>query len=224
MDFAAFDTRGYRTVGAREGYGGWAATYEDAVQDAMDVDLLDVVDVEWGGAVADLGCGTGRTGEWLRSRVDAIDGVDLTREMLARARERGVYRTLREADVEATGLESGAYEIAVACLVDEHLARLEPLYAEARRLARTFVLVGLHPHFIMASGMPTHYDAADAKPVAIETHVHLLSEHVAAARAAGWTLRDLRERVIDETWLELKPKWARLRDHPVAFAFAWQRA
>lgn len=224
MDFAAFDTRGYRTVGAREGYGGWAATYEDAVQDAMDVDLLDVVDVEWGGAVADLGCGTGRTGEWLRSRVDAIDGVDLTREMLARARERGVYRTLREADVEATGLESGAYEIAVACLVDEHLARLEPLYAEARRLARTFVLVGFHPHFIMASGMPTHYDAADGKPVAIETHVHLLSEHVAAARAAGWTLRDLRERVIDETWLELKPKWARLRDHPVAFAFAWQRA
>ncbi len=86
------------------------------------------------------------------------------------------------------------------------------------------MLVGFHPHFIMAAGMPTHYDAADGEPVAIETHVHLLSDHVAAARAAGLALRDLRERVIDDTWLALKPKWARLRDHPVALAFAWQRA
>ena len=124
----------------------------------------------------------------------------------------------------STGLESGAYDIAVSCLVDEHLADLTPLYAEAARLARTFVLVGFHPHFIMAAGMPTHYDAAGGEPVAIETHVHLLSEHVAAARAAGFVLRDLRERVIDDTWVALKPKWARLRDHPVAFAFAWQRA
>jgi SAM-dependent methyltransferase len=224
MDFARFDTRGYRTVAARAGYGEWAPTYEDTVQDAMDLDLLDVVDVDWGGAVADLGCGTGRTGAWLRDRVSVIDGVDLTPEMLERARERGVYRTLREGDVAATGLESGAYDIAVCCLVDEHLATLGPLYAEAARLAPAFVLVGFHPHFIMAAGMPTHFDAADGQPLAIETHVHLLSEHVAAARAAGFVLRDLRERVIDDTWLALKPKWERLRDHPVAFAFAWQRA
>ena len=123
----------------------------------------------------------------------------------------------------ATGLESDAYDIAVCCLVDEHLADLTPLYAEAARLARTFVLVGFHPHFIMAAGMPTHFDGDDGEPVAIETHVHLLSEHVAAARAAGLALRDLRERVIDDTWIALKPTWARLRDHPVAFAFAWQR-
>jgi SAM-dependent methyltransferase len=222
--FSAFDKRGYRTVDARSGYGEWASTYEDTVEDAMDLDLLDVVDVEWGGVVADLGCGTGRTGQWLRSRVEAIDGVDLTPEMLARARERGVYRSLREGDVASTGLESGAYDIAVSCLVDEHLADLAPLYAEAARLARTFVLVGLHPHFIMAAGMPTHYDAAGGEPVAIETHVHLLSEHVAAARAAGLVLRDLRERVIDDTWVALKPKWASLRGHPVAFAFVWQLA
>ena len=75
----------------------------------------------------------------------------------------------------------------------------------------------------MATGMPTHYEGADG-PVAIETHAHLLSEHVAAACAAGLNLRDLRERVIDDRWIALKPKWERLRDHPVAFAFAWQRA
>jgi trans-aconitate methyltransferase len=222
-EFSSFDQRGYRTVDARSGYGEWAATYEDTVKDPMDLDLLDVIDVEWGGEVVDLGCGTGRTGEWLRGRVDAIDGVDLTPEMLERAAARGVYRTLREGEVSATGL-NGSYDIAVCCLVDEHLPTLEPLYAEAARLAPRLVIVGFHPHFIMAVGMPTHFDGADGEPVAIETHVHLMSEHVAAARATGWTLRDMRERVIDDTWIALKPKWERLRDHPVAFAFSWQRA
>ena len=125
--------------------------------------------------------------------------------------------------MSATGPER-AYDIAVCCLVDEHLPALGPLYAEAARLAPTFVLVGFHPHFVMAAGMPTHYDGADGEPIAIETHVHLVSEHVAAARAAGFTLRDLRERVIDDTWIALKPKWERCAITRSRSSYAWQRA
>jgi hypothetical protein len=110
-------------------------------------------------------------------------------------------------------------------LVDEHLPALGPLYGEAWRLARPggfLVLVGYHPHFIMAAGMPTHYTSPSGEPVAIETHVHLMSEHVSAALSAGWALAELRERVIDDAWLTLKPQWARFRGHPIAFAFVWR--
>jgi SAM-dependent methyltransferase len=226
-EFAPFDTRGYRTVGVRQGYGEWVATYEDSVQDTMDLALLDALDtVRWAGAVtADLGCGTGRTAAWLAARgAGPIDGVDLTPAMLERARARGIHRRLAEADVADTGLDGGAYDLVVCSLVDEHLPTLTPLYAEARRLARpggAFVLVGFHPHFIMASGMPTHYDSASGEPVAIETHVHQLSDHAGAGLAAGWTLTELRERLIDDEWLARKPKWAAMRGRPVAFAFAW---
>jgi SAM-dependent methyltransferase len=227
-DFKAFDTRGYRTVDVRTGYGEWVATYEDTVEDAMDIALLDELrEVQWSGEAADLGCGTGRTGTWMREHgVAAIDGADLTPEMLERARERGVYRSLVEADVAATGLPSGAFDLVMTCLVDEHLADVAPLYAEASRLARpnaTFVLVGFHPHFIMAAGMPTHFDSASGEPVAIDTHVHLLSEHVSAGIAAGFRLVEMRERVIDDAWLALKPKWEHLRGQPVAFAVAWRK-
>jgi SAM-dependent methyltransferase len=229
-DFQAFDRRGYRTVDARTGYGEWAPTYEGTVQDAMDIALLDALrTVEWeaAAAAADLGCGTGRTGTWLRSRgVAAVDGADVTPEMLAAARARGAHRRLVVADVADTGFEAGAYDLVVTSLVDEHLARLEPLYAEAWRLARPgahFVLVCYHPHFIMAAGMPTHYDSASGEPVAIETHLHLLSEHVTAGLETGWTLVEMRERLIDDEWLALKPKWEALRGHPVTFAMAWRR-
>ena len=227
-DFAAFDTRGYRTVDVRSGYAEWVATYEDTVQDAMDVALLDALrQAPWASArvAADLGCGTGRTGAWLRAAgVEAIDGVDLTPEMLEVARSRGAHRRLVEADVADTGLQDGGYDLVVCSLVDEHLPELGPLYAEARRLARpggTFVIVGFHPHFIMASGMPTHYDSAAGEPVAIETHVHQLSDHVTAGLEAGWTLAEMRERLIDDEWLARKPKWAALRGRPIAFALVW---
>jgi SAM-dependent methyltransferase len=229
-DFASFDTRGYRTVDPRSGYARWAATYEDTVEDAMDLELLAALrTVSWSSVerAADLGCGTGRTGTWLHERgVRSIDGVDLTPEMLERARARGVYDRLLEADVTATTLPAQEYDLLTTCLVDEHLPTLEPLYAEASRLARpgaTYVLVGFHPQFIMASGMPTHFDGPDGQPVAIETHVHLLSDHANAALAAGWQLAELRERTIDDAWLVLKPKWAKLRGQPIAFACVWSR-
>src|SRR5205823_7589800 len=106
--------------------------------------------------------------------------------MLEEARKRDVFASLRVADVCATGLPSASYDLVTTCLVDEHLAELAPLYAEAARLARrgaAYVLVGFHPLFIMATGMPTHLQAPDGEPVAIDTHVHLLSDHAKAALA-----------------------------------------
>jgi hypothetical protein len=85
------------------------------------------------------------------------------------------------------------------------------------------VLVGYHPQFIMAAGMPTHYTSPSGEQVAIDTHLHLLSEHVTAGLASGWTLLEMRERVIDDSYLAHKPKWARFRNQPIAFAFAWQK-
>jgi SAM-dependent methyltransferase len=230
VEFSDFDTRGYRTVDVRAGYGEWVSTYEDTVEDAMDLALLDELRrPSWRTVrrAADLGCGTGRTAAWLRrSGVASIDGVDLTPEMLAVARSRGAHVRLVEADVAATGLETGAYDLVIASLVDEHLEELGPLYEEAWRLAGpggSFVLVAFHPHFIMAAGMPTHYTSGSGEPVAIATHVHLLSEHVTAGLRAGWTLAEMREGVIDDRWVAVKPKWERFRNHPISAALVWEK-
>ena len=231
MRFSDFDTRHYRTVDVRRGYGEWVQTYERTVQDAMDIELLaSLTAVPWSSVreAVDLGCGTGRTGTWLRAhQVVAIDGVDLTPEMLERAAAKDVYRTLAVADVATTPFAAGAYDLVITCLVDEHLADLAPLYREASRLARPgaqFVLVGYHPQFIMVAGMPTHYDSATGEPIAIETHLHPISEHVTTAHEAGWTLAEMRERFIDDTWIALKPKWQRFRSHPISMAFVWRKA
>ncbi len=227
-EFARFDRRHYPTVSVRDGYRDWLPSYEDTVEDDMDLALLDrVTSIEWNAVdrVADLGCGTGRTTAWLRSRgITRIDGVDVTPEMLAVARSRGLHERLVEADVRSTGLVGGAYDLVVCALVDEHLPELAALYGEARRLLGgngDFVLVGYRPLFIMASGMPTHFDRADGEPIAIETYIHLPSEHVAAGLAAGFAVSELHEGLIDDAWIARKPRWEQYRDLPLSFVWVW---
>lgn len=230
VNFADFDARGYPTVDVRTGYGQWVGSYERTVEDVMDIALLDELAVpRWGdlGRVVDLGCGTGRTGAWLRGQgVPYIDGVDLTPEMLAKAGARGAHDRLVDADVTKTGLESGSYDLAIASLIDEHLADLRPFYAEAARLTKPgglCVVIAYHPHFIMTAGMPTHFTTEAGEDVAITTHLHLISDHVQAARSQGWYLSEMHERLIDDAWLTLKPKWQRFRNHPISAAYTWQK-
>jgi SAM-dependent methyltransferase len=227
-DFARFDRRHYPMVSAREGYDAWAPTYEETVEDVMDLALLERIgSVDWDavGRAADLGCGSGRTADWLRSRGDfPVDGVDLTPAMLERARARGVHDRLVEGDVRDTGLPDAAYDLAVCVLVDEHLPELAPLYAEARRLLGnegSFLVVGIHPYFVMSVGMPTHFDVPGSGPVAIETFVHLPSEHVAAAAGAGFSLRELHEALVDDEFVRRKPGWQPYRDWPFSSAWVW---
>jgi SAM-dependent methyltransferase len=224
-DFAAFDRRHYRTVGVLEGYAAWAPTYEATVEDAMDLALLSRLwTIEWPAItrVADLGCGTGRTARWLRTRGDfPIDGVDVTPAMVELARSNGLHDRLVVADVRATGLHGDAYDLVTCVLVDEHLPDLGPLYLEARRLLHAgghFVIVGVHPYFLMAVGMPTHFDDPDGEPVAIETHLHLPSEHVAAARTARLVSRELHEALVDDELVRVKPGWEAHRGLPFSYA------
>ncbi|MGH2541199.1 MAG: class I SAM-dependent DNA methyltransferase, partial [Ardenticatenaceae bacterium] len=175
---------------------------------------------------ADLACGTGRTGVWLKERgVREIDGIDLTPQMLELARAKKVYRRLVIGDVFNTGFEVGRYDLIAEVLADEHLLELPPLYREAARIARVggyFVIVGYHPHFLM-SGIPTHFNRAPGEPVAIRSYVHLLSDHVKAAHRAAWSLVEMDERIVDEAWLARKPQWARFAQRPVSFLMVWRK-
>lgn len=229
MDHTIYDKRRYPIVDVQEGYGEWVRTYDETVHDEMDLRLLDRLrSIDWSAArqALDLACGTGRIGEWLKTRgAGQIDGVDLTAGMLERARGRGLYRTLRLADVTATGLDGEAYDLCIQSLADEHLPDLNPLYEEVTRLTRpggAFVIVGFHPQFMMG-GVPTHFDRGPDDPVTIRTFVHLLSDHVKAALSRGWALLEMDEGMVDDDWLRKDPKWEKHARQAISFVMAWRR-
>lgn len=230
MKASVFDQRHSATLSVQEGYTAWAATYDEIKAGSlMDYPLLARIQaVAWGQleAVADLACGTGRTGVWLKEHgVRFLDGVDLTEAMLQHARAKGIYRRLSLADLRQTPLSAHSYDLVSVGLADEHFPQLGPLYQEAARLVRPegyLVLVGYHP-FFQLSGVPTTFEQRTGEPATIEGYVHLFSEHVQAANECGWLLCELHESVIDEAWIARRPRTAARKGWPVSFACLWQQ-
>ena len=67
------------------------------------------------GEVADLGCGTGLCAPFLKGRASRLVGVDLSAGMLAKARERGFYDELLQAELTAfLDVKSGAFHTLVS--------------------------------------------------------------------------------------------------------------
>jgi predicted TPR repeat methyltransferase len=229
MDFSLFDRRGYPVISIEHGYAEWARNYDATVAAGLDGPLLEsLTSIDWSRvrSAADLACGTGRTGAWLRQKgVQAVDGVDATRQMLDIAASKHLYERLQLADVAATQLQSAAYDLCTLVLADEHLAELHPTYREAARLLApggAFVLIGYHPFFLM-QGMPTHYHRAGGEAITIRSYVHLFSEHFQAAKKTGLSVMEFQECVIDEKWLATKPKWVNYLNWPVSFALVLRK-
>ncbi len=229
MNHSIFDKRNYPIVNVEQGYGEWAQTYEQVVQDAMDIRLFErITAVDWQAHdyILDLACGTGRIGAWLENRTNAIiDGVDITHEMMAQAEQKNIYRMLQQASVFETGLPDAQYDLCTQSLADEHLPDLHPLYTEVARVTKAqgkFVIVGFHPYFLML-GMPTHYNNADGDDITIQSYVHLLSDHVKAAYGAGWSLVAMDEGIIDDDYIAHKPKWEKYYGTPISFSMVWQK-
>ena len=124
-------------------YARFAETYETSMREngyatpARCAEALREVGVKQDTPVLDIGCGTGLSGEALKSAgYDSLDGTDFASEMLTVARGKGLYRTLIEGGLDdlpddarygaavAVGVFSPGH--APASLIDDVLERLEP--------------------------------------------------------------------------------------------------
>lgn len=86
------------------------------------------------GDVLDLGCGSGLAAPHWAPRCSALDGVDLSSRMLAKAHGRGLYRRLTHADAVAhLATLDAAYATILAADVFIYIGALDALMPAARR-------------------------------------------------------------------------------------------
>jgi predicted TPR repeat methyltransferase len=83
----------------------------------------------------DLGCGTGLCGRLLQPFVDAMDGVDLSQNMLDKAAARGIYAALIHADIgEHLHATPERYDLVVAGDVFIYIGDLSTIFSGAARV------------------------------------------------------------------------------------------
>ena len=128
----------------RAAYRRWAGVY-DAVFGGVSAfgrrRAVEAVNALPGTRVLEVGVGTGLALPHY-SRTKRITGIDLSKEMLAfarnRVRDRGLahVESLLEVDAEATGFNEGSFDVAVAMFVASVVPNPRLLLAEMRRVVR----------------------------------------------------------------------------------------
>lgn len=88
--------------------------------------------------ILDLGCGTGLMGNVLRPLANTLTGVDLSPNMLEKARQRRIYDRLVCGDLTAfLRTQPQAFDLAVATDVFIYVGDLGPVFPAVRRALRT---------------------------------------------------------------------------------------
>ncbi len=135
----------------QSGYGSWSERYDEpgnpiiAIEEPVVWSLLNAVPV---GRALDAACGTGRHARQLVELGHQVVGIDLTPEMLSRARGSVAGATFLKANLCDIPQSDGQFDLVVCGLALAHIAELDGAMAELSRVlgprGRLVVSV-LHP-------------------------------------------------------------------------------
>ncbi len=187
-------------MSTKQAYDTWAAQYDtnhnrtrDLEGQALRQTLASIAFV----SCLEIGCGTGKNTEWLAIKAKRVTAVDLSGEMLAKAKEKITSERVqfKQADItENWAFRDGLYNLVTFSLVLEHIENLEPVFKEVSEslVSGGYVYIGeLHP-FKQYSGTKARFDTEAGQQI-VECFNHHVSEFVQAAKKHGLSLVDLNE-------------------------------
>ena len=222
-----------RPLRATEGYRLWAPSYSDETAISyLENKLVNVMTPPLAGArLLDAGCGTGRR---LRDAAAASAvGLEPSHEMVAAGLSNHGPISGAEivsGDVADMPLEDRSFDVVWCRLVLGHLPRIDEAYAELARVAdygAAVIVSDFHPAAVDAGHRRSF--RVGAQRFELEHHVHRPEEHMAAARAVGLGLREVRDATIGSDVRSFYERAGRLDafpDHfglPVVLALAFRK-
>ena len=145
----------------------------------------------------EIGCGTGKNTQWLVEKVEQLTAVDLSEEMLARAKAKIASDRVEfiQADVTTDwAFSNRLYDLVTFSLVLEHVENLDYIFRQASLSLNPggHIYIGeLHP-FKQYTGTKARFDTEIGQQV-LECFTHHVSDFVQAAKKHGLALVDVGE-------------------------------
>jgi ubiquinone/menaquinone biosynthesis C-methylase UbiE len=183
-----------------QAYNVWASQYDTNDNKTRDLEakslreILHAINVD---RCLEIGCGTGKNTQWLVEKAKHVTAVDLSEEMLAKAKARinSDRVTFRQADLATEWVfAEGLYNLVVFSLVLEHIEHLEPVFEKVAHVLQPggYMYIGeLHP-FKQYSGSKARFDT-EAGTHIVSCFNHNVSDFIQAARNHGLTVINLNE-------------------------------
>nr|WP_262919682.1 class I SAM-dependent methyltransferase [Niabella hibiscisoli] len=150
----------------------------------------------------EIGCGTGKNTQWLLTKARHITAVDLSEEMLSKAKQKtdAAHVQFFQADInENWSFAQGVYDLATFSLVLEHIENLDAIFEKLSEKIKPggHVYVGeLHP-FKQYSGTKARFETEDGTAI-VNCFNHHISDFTGAAVRNGFQIVGVSEYFDDD--------------------------
>lgn len=145
----------------------------------------------------EIGCGTGKNTVWLMQKAATVTAVDLSEEMLAKAKEKITSPNVMFVQADITqpwNFATKQFDLVGFSLVLEHIELLQPVMEKAAAALKPggyLYISELHP-FKQYNGSKARFDTAEGTQV-VTCFNHHITDFTDAANANGLALVSLTE-------------------------------
>lgn len=187
-------------MNTQQAYNAWASQYDtnqNKTRDLEAVSLRNSLATISFNRCLEIGCGTGKNTIWLKEKANHITAVDLSEEMLAKAKEKindsNVH--FHQADITSDwNFAERNYDLVVFSLVLEHIHNLDDIFEKTAAVVTTgaHVYIGeLHP-FKQYSGSKARFETETGTQI-VTCFDHHISDFIQPAKKHGFVVEDINE-------------------------------
>lgn len=184
----------------QQAYNSWASQYDTNENKTRDLEaqaLKNVLSTVSFTTVLEIGCGTGKNTEWLLQKAEQIIAVDLSEEMLSKAKEKiqSIKVEFIEVDINSDwNFTNKTFDLVSFSLVLKHIENLDHIFKEVYKKLNeeSFVYIGeLHP-FKQYTGSKARFETEEGLKV-VQCFNHNISDFIQSAKKYGLKLITLDE-------------------------------
>jgi len=197
-------------MNTQEAYNNWASQYDTNINKTRDLEgkalrtVLSGISFE---SCLEIGCGTGKNTVWFAEKAGQITSVDLSEEMLAKAKEKITTDKVQfvQADITSSwAFRNQLYDLVSFSLVLEHIENLDHIFKETAAALKPggHVYIGeLHP-FKQYAGSKARFETAEGVQV-VDCFNHHITDFIQAAKNNGLSLAGINEYFDDDNRNEI---------------------
>ena len=185
----------------RTAYNNWASQYDTNVNATRDLEakaLRDITAAAPFDKVLEIGCGTGKNTVWYAEKAKQVTAIDLSDEMLARAKQKitAAHVEFKQADITQSWatFADGPFNLVSFSLVLEHIDNLDHIFEQVAASLGTggYVYIGeLHP-FKQYTGTKARFETTEGLQI-VECFNHHITDFTGDAKKHGLEIVKIEE-------------------------------
>jgi ubiquinone/menaquinone biosynthesis C-methylase UbiE len=184
----------------KQAYNIWADQYDSNSNKTRDLEAISLrailPDIKFDNCL-EIGCGTGKNTEYLIKKAKQVTAVDLSNEMLAKARQKINTDNVQfiQTDIKNDWtFVTKQYDLVTFSLVLEHIENLNDIFKKVSNVIRSngYVYIGeLHP-FKQYTGTKARFDTEAGQQI-VTCFNHNISDFTLSAKQNGFEIIDIAE-------------------------------